>query len=246
MIGVFRGSENPLPAPLVFDNLLDASAGYRFLNSDDAGFFNLIEASVGFDLGAVTLSTDVVLDVQLAYQQFGVSLELAPTDFISLEFGVERASFGNNISTDFFGLQTSGTGAMTRGEVGLVISTDLENFAEHLKNSVNVLKVSVGFAGDVGFRAGLPGDRQTAHLILEESLRVNITRQSFIEPYYVFSEAELLAPAFTVRIRRNRIPIVGHFGTRFVITPSDSLAITIDGAIGGGFSLSTGLSYHLF
>ncbi len=242
IIGSVKGSRNVLAEPIFNTQLLELGAEYRFVSSSDlTGLVNVLDIDAEVDLDFLLIEAGVELDARLLYRQLDVGVALKPVegrnayDYLMLKVALEGASFDPSILPGDG--DVSPDNAVLRGEFEVELSLDLGQLIPHMTGAINLMSLGVGFGADAGDRAALPGGRNPVYVTFQNRLHVPVSKGVALEPYYIFSEAELLAPINT---------FIGYFGARLRVTPRSDLEVFVDGAGGDGFQLGAGVQYTFF
>ena len=244
VIGSSKGTEAQLPVPI--DILEGTRPRLRMhtlfsdeFNCSPTSPCNFLELDVEADLGFFVLKARTLQHVLQSYAEYTVAAGLKlqqgrePSDYLAAFVTIERPSWDRNE----FVLLPSGaeaTGGL-RVEVTVDLSLEMSQLLESLENVVNVLTVGIGFPGDVGYRAAVPGNRSRPYLIVEQTVLIGLTPKLMLRPRYIFSEAELVGP-----IARN----IGAFATDLVWNPWRDLALEAGVLVGSGEQVTLGTSYE--
>jgi hypothetical protein len=236
VVGSSRGSSDPLPRPQISDKLLRPTLAYRFVEPGDLPSLSLLEARLMVDLGVVSLEPYFTQDVLLSYRQGGLVMTLKPVqgrntyNYLGLKAKFDSTDFTGGATFDFL----EGEDAVTQFDLSLEMSLDLGQLVEHIRNVVNVVSIGVGFVGNGGERAALPGENSRAYFVLREAMVMNFSAFVGLEIFYLFDEGELVAPAGRG---------VGVVGSRIRLFPGGDLEIFVEGEMGAGVSFRTGLAW---
>lgn len=238
VIGSLKGTRGRLPDVVFHDEILRPSAGYRMVETPDTAWLNMLALDMDVVLNAVTINVHTDLDARLKYLCAGTELSLQgvqgqrESDFIQLWTSFDTALFDRSaVTLD----NASVRRAVVRVEIGLRGSLDLGQFIPHLSNVITTTSLGGGFANNAGPRAALPGNNQRAYFTFDTSTLIPVYQGIAVQPFYVYSESELLSNADSV---------FGLIGTRLRLTTAENLDVVLEGAYGQGVQVGATLRYH--
>jgi len=240
VIGSSKATKDTLPAPTGLLDTTRPRLAFQTLLSDEfdctlAHPCHFLELALDADLGFFVLGLHTLQHVLRDYAEYTAELGLKlrqgreESDYLAWFFTLENASFDRKNFTVLPSV-TEQT-AILRFETTARLSLNLGQILESLDNVVDVVSMGIGFAGDAGYRAAVPGKRTRGYLIVEQQFLINVHPDVMIRPHYIYSESELVGP-----IART----IGAFGADVLWTPWRGLGLEAGVLVGSGelFSLN--------